>query len=78
MKDIHKEKYLQVGMNVYHYRKKKGLTQEQLAEDLGVSRNQISNIEAYGSKAGPSLDLLFDIADYFNIKPKDLFFEREE
>lgn len=52
-----------------YYRKKKGLTQEQLAEALGVSRQHLAAIEAPGMSRGLSLDLLFNIATVLEIEP---------
>lgn len=52
-----------------YYRKKKGLTQEQLAEALGISRQHLASIEAPGMSRGLSLDLLFNIATVLEIEP---------
>lgn len=52
-----------------YYRKKKGLTQEQLAEVLGISRQHLAAIEAPGMNRGMSLDLLFNIATVLEIEP---------
>ena len=37
MKDKHYKKYIQIGLNILHYRKEQGLTQLQLAEMTGYS-----------------------------------------
>ena len=55
------EKYKAFGLNVSFYRRKRELTQEQLAEILEIERNHVSNIEL--AKAGTSLDVVFRIAD---------------
>lgn len=52
-----------------YYRKKKGLTQEQMAEQLGTSRQHIASIEAPGMDRGLSLELLFNIATVLEIEP---------
>ena len=39
--DKHYKAYIQIGLNILHYRKEQGLTQEALAEMTGYSRNQI-------------------------------------
>lgn len=52
-----------------YYRKKSGLTQEQLAEALGISRQHLASIEAPGMSRGLSLDLLFNIATVLEIEP---------
>lgn len=51
------------------YRKRKDLTQDQLAEILGVSRQHIGSIEALNMADSPSLDLLFNIATVLDIEP---------
>lgn len=58
-------------------RKFKGLTQEEFAKELRVSRQTISAIE--NGKYNPSLDLAFEIALYFNKTIEEVFsYEREE
>src|SRR5438874_2706311 len=52
-------------------REKRGLTQRQLARDLGVSQNYIPAIEAGTRKAGP--DLMGDMTRYFQCDFWDLF-----
>ena len=52
-----------------YYRKKRGLTQEQLAEALGISRQHLASIEAPGMNRGLSLNLLFNIATVLEIEP---------
>ena len=54
---------------IAYYRKKKGLSQEQMAELLGISRQHLSAIEAQGIKRGISLELLFNIATVLEIEP---------
>ena len=39
------EKYKALGLNVSYYRRKRELTQEQLAELLSIERNHVSNVE---------------------------------
>ena len=58
-------------------RKLKGLTQEEFAKELKVSRQTVSAIE--NGKYNPSLDLAFDIALYFNKTIEEIFiYEKEE
>ncbi|MBO5230711.1 MAG: helix-turn-helix transcriptional regulator [Clostridia bacterium] len=71
MKINHKEKYRLLGLNIAYYRKLNGYTQEALAEKLDVDRTTISKIEL--ATSGVSLDLLFDIADLFEIPVEKLF-----
>ena len=49
----------------------KELTQEDLAKELGVSRQTINAIEK--GKYNPSLDLAFKMAAYFETTIEDIF-----
>jgi putative transcriptional regulator len=49
----------------------KGLTQEYLAQALGVSRQTINAIEK--GKYNPSLDLAFKMAAYFETTIEEIF-----
>ena len=51
------------------YRKRRGLSQERLAEQLGISRQHLAAIEAPNMDRGLSLELLFRIADALEIEP---------
>ena len=53
------------------------LTQEQLAEQLGVSRQHIGAIEAPNVYRKVSLDLLFNIAELSGVEPS-WFLEYQE
>lgn len=57
---------------VGYYRKKKGYSQEQLAEILGISRQHLASVEAPGMSHGLSLELLFKIAAVLDIEPYQL------
>lgn len=57
--------------NMKLYRKKKGLSQAQLAESCDVSNGTIGNIECGLTK--PSFDLILQIAEVLEIKPELLF-----
>lgn len=52
-----------------YYRKKKGYSQEQLAEKLGISRQHLASVEAPGMNRGLSLELLFNIATVLELEP---------
>lgn len=52
-----------------YYRKRKGMSQEALAEELGISRQHLASIEAPNMDRGLSLNLLFNIADVLEIEP---------
>lgn len=71
MKSNHKEKYKRLGLNIAYYRKLNSFTQETLAEKLDVDRTTVSKIEL--ATSGVSLDLVFDIAELFDIPVEKLF-----
>lgn len=56
-----------VGSNIRLLRRSKGMTQERLAEIIGVSGSYIGYLER--GKRSPSLDLLAKIADAFDVEP---------
>ena len=68
-------RYKTLGLNIAYYRKKRGLSQEELAEKAEVDRSTISKTEI--AFAGTSLDLIFKIADILQVEPYKLFVERD-
>lgn len=54
---------------ISYYRKRRGFSQERLAEILGSSRQHLAAIEAPNMDRGLSLELLFRIADALEIDP---------
>lgn len=54
---------MSLGENLQYYRKKKEITQEQLAEELGVSRQTISKWESDGSY--PEMEKILQLCDLF-------------
>lgn len=67
-----RDKYIEIGLNIAFYRKRAGITQEQLAEMADLSRNFISTIEAPNLVKPLSLEALFNIAKALNIEPYKL------
>jgi transcriptional regulator with XRE-family HTH domain len=59
-----------LGMRVREIRKTRGLSQERLAEKVGVDPKQISRIE--GGKSAPSFETLEAIAIHLQVEMKDL------
>lgn len=75
MKNEYKQYYEKFGLNVVYYRKKKRLTQLQLAEYIDISRSHISAIEL--GNVGVSFDLIFKMCEVLEVTPKELFDFRE-
>ena len=46
MKSIYAEQYRQIGLKIAYYRKLRGLTQEELAEQVGLTPAYIGHLEA--------------------------------
>jgi len=59
-----------MGLNISHYRKLKGFSQEELADTIFISRGHLSHIEAPNMVSSFSIATLFDIADALGIEPK--------
>lgn len=59
--------YNEIGRRISNRRKHKKLSQQALAEILGISNNHLSSIEC--GKAGPSLELLVGICNALKLSP---------
>ncbi len=75
MKTRYKQLYEKFGLNVFYYRKRKRLTQMQLAEFVDVDRSHISAIEL--GNVGVSFDVLFKLCEVLEVSPKDMMDFRE-
>lgn len=65
--------YFAIGQRIRKIRKAHGLSQEQLAEQIGISTTHMSHIETGNTKL--SLSVLVAIADVLNVRTDDLLFE---
>lgn len=72
----HIRKFTSLGLNIAYYRKKIGMTQEQLATLINVNRSYISKIESPNLQTQISLDTLFDIASALEVDASKLVEER--
>ena len=61
---------IKIGKYLQELRKEKGLTQEQLAEQVGVARRTISRWET-GSNM-PDLDILIELSDFYGVDLREL------
>jgi len=75
LKEEYKTQYQQFGLNVVYYRKKKRLSQSQLAELVDIHRTYVSSIEL--GKVSVSFDILFKLAEVLETTPAKLFEFRE-
>jgi len=72
-KTRHADKLMLLGNKIAYYRRKNKLSQEQLAEKIGISRVHISHIEAPNVIQAFSINVLFDIADVLGVEVMELF-----
>ncbi len=78
MKQIYSEKYRQIGLKIAYYRKLRGLTQEELAEQVDRTPAFVGHLEAPNIIKALSMDTLFDIAAVLDVPPhKFLMFEND-
>lgn len=67
-----RDRVIQIGITISVLRKLNGMSQEELAEKAGISRSQLSIIEAPNMTRSFSLEILFNIADALEIAPSKL------
>ena len=72
MKTDYPERYITLGLKIAYYRKKRGYTQENLAEKVGISLNFLAQVEVTGTIRGISLETLFKMADVLQVAPSKL------
>ena len=60
----------EIGGRIRLYRKQSGLTQEQLASKINVTKSRVSNWEQGINR--PDADILADICRALNVSPNDL------
>ena len=60
----------EIGSRIRMYRKERGLTQEQLADKINVTKSRVSNWEQGINR--PDADILTDICRALNVSPSDL------
>ena len=71
--------YLQLGLKIAYYRKLRGLTQEQLAEQVGRTPAFIGHVEAPNIQKAISLDTLFEVAEALDVPAyKFLLFDPDD
>lgn len=61
---------------IENIRKERGINQEELAKEMGVSRQTISSLE--NGRYNPSITLAYNIAKFFNLTIEEIFCFEEE
>ena len=64
--------YREIGLKIAYYRKKRGYTQAQLAEIVGVSTNYLGLIERGNNGRSYSTEVLLSIAEALDVNLADL------
>lgn len=65
------ELYKEIGSNIRELRKKRGFTQQALADRMGVTRTSITNLE--GGKQRPSIHFIYALCDKLSTSTYDIF-----
>lgn len=71
MNNNYYDTFKKLGLNISYYRREQNITQEALAEIVGISRLHLSRIE--NASVSASLSIIFAIADALQIPVKSLF-----
>ena len=74
MNTNHHQDFVNIGLNIMYYRKKKGFTQAELADLIFYSSHHLQQVEK--AEENPSVELLLDIAKVLEIPVTRLFEER--
>ena len=61
---------MKIGSFLQDLRKEKGMTQEQLAEQLNVARRTVSRWETGNNM--PDLDILIELADFYDVDLREI------
>ena len=71
-------KIYMIQLNIRKYRRKKGITQQELADLADLSHGYIRDIESINMGVTFSLDAVEKIANALDVKIKDMFEEEKE
>lgn len=63
----YREYFIELGLNIKYQRTKKGYTQQELADKIYLSKQQISWIESPNNRASTRLDTLYAIAEALDV-----------
>lgn len=65
--------FVDLGLHIAYYRKRAGITQQKLADSLGVGRSYLSRIESPNQYQHFSFELFFSICRILDVEPKYFF-----
>ena len=69
------DQYQQLGRNLAYYRRLRGHSQAELAEELNLSEGYMGHIEAQNVDKEPSLKVLFRIAEVLDVPMYKFFMD---
>ncbi len=67
-----RDRFIQLGIAISTLRKIRGMSQEKLAEEAGISRSMLALIESPNLTQSFSVEILFNIADALNVTAAEL------
>ena len=62
-----RDRVIDLGLNIAYYRRRAGMTQEELSEKADISRGYLGEIEAPNMVTTMSIEVLLNIADALEI-----------
>lgn len=75
---MYEKRYKKIGAKILYFRKIRGLTQEQLAEKVGITAKYLSRVETGSYPNSVYLSTLMIIADKLNVHTSELLSDIEE
>ena len=73
METEYREQFIKFGLKVQYYRKLRGMTQEEFADEIGKSWSFVAKIESPTRAFGVSMETLFKIAEVLQVPVSKLF-----
>ena len=67
------DNFVDLGLHIAYYRRQAGLTQQKLADMLGIGRSYLSRIESINQNQHFSFELFFSICRVLDVEPKYFF-----
>lgn len=77
-KKQYEKRFIEIGLRIAYFRKLRGMNQLQLAEKVGISRSEMSYIEAPGKPIAPSLSAIYKFSEVLGVKPSQLIEVEDE
>ncbi len=67
-----RDRFIQLGIAIATIRKIRGMNQQELADEAGISRTHLSKIEAKGTASRFTMEAFYNIADALDVDPAEL------